>query len=620
MPEFIGLDGEGTTREDGSHDYVLLAASTGSCVEQWESGGLSTRECFDYLLSVSANHHDAVFVGFSFGYDINMMLRDLPRSDLKRLHENNSVDWIPEQGKRYWLKFIPNKWFELSYFEYDTKRKQWPKAKAKIKVWDVFGFFQMSFIRALEDWKVGAASQEFIADMKLRRGKFDASDADEIKRYCFEEVKYLVEMCHLLQESMDDAGIECKQYHGAGAIANALLRQHNAKDFILQKPANEMLWDAILRSYFGGRIETFVAGFVPDAVYDYDINSAYPNAIRKLPDIASAKWARTMRYDPSREYALWRVSWALAPGENIAPFPWRDAGGNIYYIPAGQGWYHAPEVRAAINAGFAITVHEGITCTPLDDSQPFKWVEEIYYERQQAKARGDKREKVLKLGLNSLYGKFAQAVSGKNRAGPFQCFFYAGYITSYCRSMLLAAAMQKPDGILAFATDGILSLNQLDLDFGKDLGQWENKTVIDDGLLFVQPGLVVSKYESFVRTRGVDRSAIGFDTFNEAWKTDGFGARVTARDTRFISLGRALQHGLDKNAMNEVWRRWQSHDTEITFFPARKWPGQWKSESFCKLELRSGFEGLSGEYKKGLEIDHQEMEPVDFLDSLFISS
>lgn len=620
MPEFIALDGEGLTREDGSHDYVLLASSTGSCVEQWQFGGLSTRQCFDYLLSVSVNHPDAVFIGFSFGYDINMMLRDMPRSDLKRLHENNSVDWIPEQGQRFWMKFIPNKWFELSYFEFDTVHNKWPKAKARIKIWDVFGFFQMSFIRALEDWKVGAASQEFIAEMKLRRGKFDAQDAEEIKRYCFEEVKYLVEMGNLLQESMDDAGIDCKQYHGAGAIANTLLRSHSAKDFILQRPANDMLWDAILRSYFGGRIETFVAGFVPEPVYDYDINSAYPNAIRKLPDLASAHWARTRNYDPNREYALWRVSWELGPDARIAPFPYRDASGNIYYVRKGEGWYHAPEVRSAYNAGLPIRIHEGITCTPSSDAQPFKWVEEIYYERQQAKARGDKREKVLKLGLNSLYGKFAQAISGKDKAGPFQCFFYAGYITSYCRGMLLAAAMQAPDGILAFATDGILSLNKLDLDFGKELGQWENKTVVEDGLLFVQPGLVVSRYESFVRTRGVDRSAIGFDTFYNAWLEHGFSAKVTARDTRFISLGRALQHGGDKALMNEVWRRWVSHDTEITFFPARKWPLEWKTDTYCKLDLRAGFEGMSGPYQKGLEIDHQEMEPVDFLDSLFVST
>src|ERR1700730_705540 len=83
------IDGEGVTLEDGSHIYTLLAAhheATNVCtsVEPHPNSkhGLTTVQCFEFLLSLDP---ETVKVGFAVTYDVNMMLKDIPKTYLKEL-------------------------------------------------------------------------------------------------------------------------------------------------------------------------------------------------------------------------------------------------------------------------------------------------------------------------------------------------------------------------------------------------------------------------------------------------------------------------------------------------------------------------------------------------------
>lgn len=637
LPEFVALDGEGLTRENGQHDYTLLMASDGRYIEEWEINGLDTESCLQFLIETASINRGKYLVGFSFGYDGNMLLRDLTRTHVARLHEINHVDWVPRKGHRYYIEFIPNKWISVSYSEWNKEKWKWER-KGYAKVWDVFGFYQMSFVKALESWKAAPDDViERIALMKEQRGVFDISQIEEIKSYCLEECQLLVGLCTLLAEALEAAGIELKQWHGAGAIANALLSRENALNHIVRKPDNDALWNAILSSYFGGRIETMVSGYVAGEIYGYDINSAYPSAIVGLPSLKGGTWEHVKDYLPAHSFAIWHVKWSLGRGTRIAPFPFRKDG-NIYYTKKGEGWYHSPEVYAAYQSGIPIEILEGYTFTPCDDSKPFEWVADIYAERQRAKAAGDKREKVLKLGMNSLYGKFAQGVSQNGIPGRFQCYYYAGLITSTCRARILSAIMQRPDSILSVATDGIYSLEKLDLSISKTLGEWEEKEPVDDGLLFIQPGFILSRYGSLIRTRGIgpksvdgsrqngDGETVDFDLFYQRWIDDGIAGKVKARETRFISFGRALAGSTNTDTLNEKWRRWQKVDIEFGYFPSRKAPAMddsgWSNADFVRLYPFWPFgqyDAISECYKpKELNAADIEAEPVEFIDSYVV--
>ena len=61
--DFIALDGEGVTRSDGvTHDYVLLCASSGEY--KINRDGLSTHDCFQFLMELAKKYPHAIFVCF----------------------------------------------------------------------------------------------------------------------------------------------------------------------------------------------------------------------------------------------------------------------------------------------------------------------------------------------------------------------------------------------------------------------------------------------------------------------------------------------------------------------------------------------------------------------------
>lgn len=633
VKHFIGVDGEGLTRKDEQHDYVFLASSMGNCVEDWTYDGLSSRECIDFLCDLHRDNPESYIVGFSFGYDSNMLLRDLHRFHLEELNDKNAVSWVPKKGIKYFIEFIPNKWITFARSHWETGK--WV-SDGYCKVWDVFGFFQVSFVNALKEWKV--APPDVIArieEMKLQRGNFEDSQQDEIKSYCFEECELLVKMMDSLEESLQLAGIDIKQYHGPGAIANKLLGTNRAKQYIVREFPDAELNHAVLCGYFGGRIETFAVGFIPERVYRYDINSAYPSAIRYLPNLRNGVWRRADKYERDAPYAIWHCRWQLRRNGRVAPFPYRKET-NIYYLREGEGWYHAPEVLAAIETKLPVTVIEGWIFTPNDlTEQPFAWVEEIYNQRQQFKADGNKAEKALKLGLNSLYGKFAQGVSQNGKPGQFQCYYFAGFITSYCRAKALRAAMQDPTGMLAIATDGILSLRPLQLPVSKQLGDWSTEDVLSDGIIIVQPGFIISHSATLVKTRGVSKRlvekenedkkrVVNWEKFYDVWQDRGIMGEFDALDKRFCGVGRALNETNTNHGLREKWRRWVSWPSHISFYPSRKatLKGEWLSDTYIELMPFAPFYGhtFSDEYKPkhygAVTGRKAEAEPVEYLDAL----
>lgn len=615
--KFIAVDGEGLTRSDGSHDYVLLASSTEHYIENWQDG-LSSRECFDFLLALHAAYPEGVFIAFSFGYDSNKMFKDLHRIHVERLHEHNRVSWVCAVGMKYVIDYIPNKWLQI--VKMVDVGGRWTRT-GYVKVWDVFGFYQSSFLRAITDWKVATEAQiKHIEEMKLKRGDFTEEERAQIKAYCFEECHLLTALGDQLDDALIESDLAIKQYHGAGAIANVMMKKHQVKSHIIRRPANEDLWQAILRGYFGGRVETFIAGYVNQPVYSYDINSAYPSAIRQLPSLQSGHWRRTQGFESGEKFGLWHCKWDYTGkrGKPLIPFPYRRDK-SIYYTLRGEGWYHSPEVQAAYDMGLEFTCSEGMVFTPAEpDALPFQWVEETYHLRQMLKQAGDKREKALKLGLNSLYGKFAQGVSANDRPGQYQCYWYAGWITSYCRGEILRAVAQAPDQLINIATDGIMSFAPLQVQGGKELGEWEIKDPILEGMMIIQPGFILSEFQEILRTRGVDKDSVSFKLFKDCWDQFGIAGKVKAIDTRFITMGRALGMTHNNDDLRELWGRWLEWEIELSFFPNRKLPrmsdSAWATRGYVDL-FPTAFEEqrISDPYiPRSLAALDSETEPVEF--------
>jgi hypothetical protein len=165
------------------------------------------------------------------------------------------------------------------------------------------------------------------------------------------------------------------------------------------------------------------------------------------------------------------------------------------------------------------------------DHKPFAKLTELYEERKRLKAAGNGAQKVLKLLINSLYGKTAQSIGWRlvKKNGewvaerpPFQSYIWAGLITSGCRAMALDMALRKGADVVSFATDGIISRTKIDeVEDSSELGDWE-VTEYRNVYLF-QSGIYT--YETYDAVLDENRKKTGEKKWKQHTKTRGFALR-----------------------------------------------------------------------------------------------
>lgn len=542
MAQFIAVDGEGWTVGD-EHRYVLLAASTG----QWafDEQGLSTVRCFEFLLELPKK---TVKVGFGLNYDVNMMLRDVPIECLIRLWKEGKCRW-----KSYYLEWIPSKSFFI-------------KSRGRaVKLYDVFGFFQSSFVKALEKW--GQDVPEDMEQMKKERSSFDRAMKRLIIDYCLDECRSLVTLMDQLEHALNEVGLPIGNWIGAGAIASALMKRHGVKDWHQYDAEWPEIEPAIMCAYFGGRVELFRQGVFP-RVWDYDISSAYPSVAITLPALTKGDWQPIARYDPSLEYCIWDCEWNL-PDAFLAPFPVRLKG-QIHYPRNGRGWYHSAEVRAAQKLTMnGINVHSGWQFQPTTDHKPFAFIPETYADRANLKREKHAGEKVLKLGLNSIYGKLAQGAGYQGKPPLFQSFFWAGMITAGTRARVLEIAAAAPSDLVMIATDGIFFKADPSIPTTDGLGGLE-LSVMED-MFVAQAGVYQATVDedgerkTIGKARGFFTREIDFDNLREGYAKHGIGYCGEYESERFVGLGSAMIQGhMDR------WRSWPKTIRKMTLHPSRK--------------------------------------------------
>ena len=103
MPaKFITWDTEGHDI-NGVHTTVLLANSNNESI--FDRKGLGYKE----LLPLLCKHKDAVNVWYSFGYDVNMIFKDLDNATKAQLFTKGLKTPINVEGQEYILKYIPRK-------------------------------------------------------------------------------------------------------------------------------------------------------------------------------------------------------------------------------------------------------------------------------------------------------------------------------------------------------------------------------------------------------------------------------------------------------------------------------------------------------------------------------
>lgn len=548
MTEFIAIDGEA----DDRGNYILLCDSTGRTLHRPD--GISTVEALSWLLALPAKHE---LVVFGLNYDVNQWIKDIGERELRRLADDGRTIW----RLRYDITWVPTKFFIVKDL----------KTGRRVKLCEVFGFYQTSFVNALKAW--GFTPPREVVSMKARRGTFTGKQLDEVIAYCQQECRLLVRMMDRLAAACQSADCEPGhgQWIGAGAIATQLLTRNNVKEHHRHDRAladRQVVETAILGAYYGGRVEMLLQGMAP-RVETVDIRSAYPFAAMGLPSLADAALipVQARHYHPNGHDTVWRVSWENQSIRNLAPFPVRLKDGAICYPRSGSGWYHHFEVETALKMGYSITIHEGYYLTGSDDdvSNPFAWISEAYERRAAMKAAGDPAEKALKLGLNSVYGKLAQGYGSTPAGPPFQSYWWAGKITATTRAMMLVAAMHAKHPML-ISTDGVFCADSGIPDaHNTSIGAWEHGQL--DAFFVAQPGVYhgYADGREVTKSRGFFAKEVNYAELRDEWQQHRHEGVYHYRSRRFIGLKVALiRNRLD------LWRTWPEDRRSITLEPQRK--------------------------------------------------
>lgn len=164
-------------------------------------------------------------------------------------------------------------------------------------------------------------------------------------------------------------------------------------------------FDSFIRmAYYGGRVEIFKYGFFEKKLFENDVNSLYPSAMKRLK---LTSW-KSLKYSESKlNLNREGVVSCLVHEENDIPIlPIRHKRYGLMFV---NGWKHGVyclnELRYALNHGVKIKkvfwhISSGVRINNVFE----KYVDTLY--KLKSEERNEYRRMLFKLLLNSLYGKF----------------------------------------------------------------------------------------------------------------------------------------------------------------------------------------------------------------------
>lgn len=621
---FVAFDGEG---EGDPHRYTLLACvdELGNVLAQAENPeGLSTYECLDLLTDVHYPSGDRVsrMVGFANGYDYTMMLADLKTRDIARLTRDDpktgKAPWISVERKgvcRYSIQ-LTGKQLTLSRRDWRPAEKDYRGQKRSVILCDVFKFFQQSAVKAYADWQVYRDPKydwacealsgkkhptltrektilDFVESMKANRDAFDCESKAKKDLYNRVETQGYADLARLVTNACAEAGFPLSDLYGAGSVAKAILREIGALECLpaVDRDGTPERQHAVRCAFFGGHFEISLCGPIKRPCWEADIASAYPYELFRLPCLKCGTWEKTTKRSDvmAATIALCRVTWSHPKSTLWGALPFRERDGTTIWPIESKGgvWVWRPEFDEAERIG-GVTLKEAWIYNTQCDHKPFSRLPEMYRQRVAWGKEG--RGKVLKLGMNALYGVTVQAVGSKK----YQSMVWGGLITSGTRARLIEAIRRVgPEHVFMVATDAIYTtkdpssylpdpfdtgtkgLRDSDGQPKPPLGAWDVQR-FEAGMFVVRPGIYFDldgKTVKKLRSRGFSTSKLraAIPAILETWEHDGAGSPVTIKERRFCGLkSGAYMTPRGEARRKEVYGQWYEHEMTISYDPRPK--------------------------------------------------
>lgn len=428
---------------------------------------------FDACLKFLTKHsyRDKFCWFYNLRFDIDVIMKHFPDKELlKTLYLGNPIEY-----KGFIFELIPKKYFGINdghnYYDF----------------YDLAQYYKMKLDLAAK--KYLNKQKDDVESSKLNTDlNYWSENRTEIIEYCKQDARLTKELADYFMSIMkNNLKMDFKSPYSTATMSEQYFKQNcyipTINPFIDDRlPANkQLLYLNILQyahnSYFGGRFELLKKGYF-DKVYEYDIKSAYPAQIKDLIDFSPSKgkWQSTnqLNEDSYEGFYHCKVS-NLSPF--FSPFIYKNVktDSNIYpNYEEGQIYLTKSDLIFIEDypeeLGYPeIEVIDGYEFYPDVMNFPFRReIEKLYKWKESEKDESVRM--VVKTLLNSIYGKTIQNIN--NQTGSLWNPIYASLITSRTRIELLESVIDKPENVISFATDAVLTKEPLSVPKKPKLGEF----------------------------------------------------------------------------------------------------------------------------------------------------
>ena len=553
-----------TETENG--DIFLLALSNGARLEY---PNITFESVARFLLS----YEGYLLFFHNLQYDAECILKLLPEESLKRYLKTKNLRF---EYNGYVIRYIPKRRLTIS------------KGRHSISCYDTAQFYDNNdFVTAYREHIGKPLPQEYL-EMKDKR-KFFCSrhfqrHKKQLRRYIIQDCKLTEALAiNWVETFRKQFGFVVGKWISAGYLAEkVLIRNKISIPFFHEIPYD--VQDLAWMSFYGGRFELLIKGFIGEC-WLYDINSAYPYALSKIPDITSGKWIEgKKKIHPKAALGFYRILAHVDDSVRVAPFPFRTKN-NMIMFPVGEF-----ETYVTLEELKAVESDNRISCKILDSWQfipdkdcpyPFKdFIEEQYNKRLELKEKGDQLERAIKIVLNSMYGKMAQRVN--NRIGNLFSPVIASFITGYTRAQLYRFVREHnlEEHVVAFATDSIAVKKEVSNLNSKELGEMKLDKHATD-VIFLSNGFYRFNGKWKQRGVGYDRKKKIEIEHLDTWITEDGQLYIKVKTTKTTHI----KGGITYNKIKDIGKiEADTREINLNSDKKRFWPGDLtslKEETSC---------------------------------------
>lgn len=404
--------------------------------------------------------------------------------------------------------------------------------------------------------------------------------------------KVIIDIAKIMLENFKKfTGVYPKTIFTNGSIARSYLlayKEIKVKDlqfksiFNKSKYYNELL-DYSMRSYHGGKIESYVLGYIKKAKI-IDITSAYPYALSKLP-----KLTKKVHYHTGTTlldnfyYAFIRCDIIINNKDFIHPVIVKNPINNTNISPYGyleNVIITKIEYDYLIDNNIEIIVKDYYGIEHIENVFPYKnLINHLFENRMKYRKSNVSVSEMFKTIINSLYGitfeltdifkEYENDITWEGyRAGDFFNPVIASYITAFIRTYLSEVSydiVKNGGEVYLNMTDSIIYNGEVSLDvFNKEkiLGKFEMPTEIND-VIILGAGRYEYKEEFtnkyVIKNRGfsVERKDKSFysdydisDKFTIKTREFVSSFKATTNKFSFRQMGHLLESDYDINPFN----------------------------------------------------------------------